>query len=849
MSYQAIVPLFGMVCYAVLGTMVVRHRPLTRESRYFLGYLVVFILWSSCSFMVRIDVPTGSTYLWNQFLALWALLAAVAYFEFVQVFLRKARHSLWIFLGGLFWLICAFAVARGYVIEEAYISAGTYYIQFGLGFYILTPIAYCFVGAAIFWLAKEFRSTKDPFVRNRVVYLLVGISIVLLLTASNFVPSLARYPIDQLGNVINSLLIGYAILKYRLLDIKIVLHKGSFYTAITGCIVAVYFAVAMLLQTVFNVRTGYATWISALIMAILVAALFHPFYQATQRRLDRLFDRKKYDYRQMLRSSSQAMASIINLDELITWILDRVSLTMGAKKASMLLLDSERQQYYLRACRGCGDLPRGTVCFRHDSSLVKYLNDKNGCLTAEEIDRLQRFRALWKREREVLEKLDAAVLVPLKAQETLIGILILGSKKSDEPYTSDDLDLLSTVANQATTAVRNAELYEKSRQAYKELEEAQEHLIQSERLKALGEMTSGIAHDFNNILTAILGRVQMSLGAIKEGKMEDKKMKRNLGIIEQAARDAAETVRRLQDFARVRINHASEVLDLNEVLRSALEMIRPRLDEQRETLGSSIKVVLKLGKVGPVEGSAAELKESLVNILINAIEAMVRGGKLTVKSERDGDFAVISISDTGVGMTEEVREKVFEPFFTTKDPQGLGMGLSVVYGTISRHKGRISVSSEPGKGSTFTITLPVARKSTEETAMESSQSSIKNATILVVEDDKGCRDVLYEMLTGAGHRVDIANNGKDGLSLARQKDYDLVVADLGMPDISGVDVAAAVKVHNSKTQVVLVTGWGIQLDPAELKEHGVDSVITKPFSKEDILALLGRLLDSRGSAT
>lgn len=162
MSSQAIIPLLSILCYVVLGTIVARHRPLTRESRLFLVYLVVLMLWSLGSFMVRTDFPTGSTLFWNQFLALWPILAAVIYFHFVKVFLRKETHSRWTIVGYLYFLISAFVIARGWVIEQAYISEGIYYVKFGLGFFILAPIAYCFLGTAIFWLVKELRITKDP---------------------------------------------------------------------------------------------------------------------------------------------------------------------------------------------------------------------------------------------------------------------------------------------------------------------------------------------------------------------------------------------------------------------------------------------------------------------------------------------------------------------------------------------------------------------------------------------------------------------------------------------------------------------------------------------------------------
>jgi len=836
-----------MSFYAALGMIVARHRPFTKEGKIFLGYLLVLVLWSFGSVMVRVDFPNGSTLFWNQFLGLWPVLTCIVYFHFVKVFLRKEKHYFWVIIGYLFFLISAFAIARGWVIEQAYVSEGTYYVKFGLGFYIIGPIAYCFLGAAIYWLVKEFRTVSDPFVRNRVGYLLIGISILAILTATNFIPSLARYPIDQMGNVINALLLGYAILKYKLLDINIVIRKGFLYAALSGFIVAVYFVVAAILHVVFQTGITYVSWVSILIVAIFVAVIFHPLYRVIQEKLDRLFERKKYDYRLMLRRSSQAMASLINLNELMVWILDKIPLTVGAEKASILLLNSEKQQYCLEACKGYENVSARTIGFRHDSVLSQCLSNRNNCLTAEELEQLPQFSALWKSERETLKKIDVAVFVPLKAQETLIGMLVLGCKKSGDPYTNDDLDLLSTVANQVATSVRNAQLYQKSRQAYNELEEAQYRLIQAERLKALGEVTSGVAHDFNNILTTILGRAQLSLSVIARGGTEggkiDTKIKQNLQLIEQAALDAAETVRRLQDFARLRTDRATDIVDINEIIKSALEMITLLLDERGETKDSRIEVSLNLCDVGPVEGSSSGLKEVIVNILINAIEAMPQRGKLTIHSKREDDSNIISINDTGAGMTSEVKKRVFEPFFTTKGSKGSGMGLSVAYGIITRHKGQMNVNSQPQNGSTFTLVLPIANKiRKKDVVKEMEPANANHAKVLVIEDNEGSREILYEILTDVGYEVDTADNGKDGISLAIGKEYELVIADLGLPDISGLEVATKINTHHPRTPIILVTGWGGQLNLDGLKIPGVKSVIAKPFKKDEILSQLAKLL-------
>ena len=841
MNAQVLIPLIGMVFYAFLGTLVIRQRPLTREAKFFLSYLIIFMLWSFGSVMVRTDFPPGSTYFWNQLLAFCAFVSAVAYFHFAAVFLRKPRRYLSTLLSALFVAIVILALAKGYVIDQAYVSEGTYHVQFGLGFYIVAPLAYSFVIAAIYRLAREFKTANDPFVRNRAGYLLVGISIVLLLNIANFVPSLAQYPIDQLGNVINALLIGYAILKYRLLDIDVFLRKGLFYSILTGLIMAIYFIIASLIHIFFQVGADLVSWITVFIVAVIIAALFHPFYQESQRYLDRLFNRKKYDYREMLRTSSQAMSSIIDLGKLTEWILGKFPVTIGAKKAAILLLDDEKHRYYLKGQTGYDNALSGATCIRADSPLATYLNIEHRCLTADEIDRLPQFRPLWQTERDQLAKLNASVIIPLRAQDFLIGLLILGSKESGEIYTNDDLDLLCTVANHVATAVRNAQLYDKSQQAYKELKKAQERVILSERLKALGEMTSGITHDFNNILTSILGRAQLALDEEKKDRL-----KKHIKVIERSALDAAQIILRLQDFARVRTDHVSHRVDLDEVVKGALEIIRPRLSQQCETENSKIAVNLHLGKIQGVAGDEAELREAVVNIMINALEAMPSGGALSITTEQRDHLAVISISDTGVGMTAKTRKRIFEPFFTSKGKEGLGMGLSVVYGIVKRHKGDITVSSEPHEGSTFMISLPIGKAGAEKLKTKLLPAHSGNGRVLIVDDDEGSRSVLSEMLHKAGYVADTAASGDEAIMRTRGKRYDLVVTDLGMSDRSGLDVAKEIRKLDPEIRVLLVTGWGIQVKQMTPQ---VDGVVSKPFRRDEILARVADLLSQKASNT
>ena len=376
--------------------------------------------------------------------------------------------------------------------------------------------------------------------------------------------------------------------------------------------------------------------------------------------------------------------------------------------------------------------------------------------------------------------------------------------------------------------------------AYDELKAAQDYMVRSERLRALGEMAGGVAHDFNNILAIVLGRAQLALEDIK-----DEKLKKDLQIIEQTAIDAASTVRRLQDFARVRVDRAFEEVEINQVVSGAMEMVESRQMELKERQGIIIDIDSELGKVTPVLGDASELREALVNILFNSMDAMPQGGKIDIKSWRDGRWVALSISDNGVGMSEETRLRIFEPFFTTRAPGGSGLGLAVTYGIITRHGGRVEVESAEGEGSTFNIRLPVSSGTGVKKQPERKADAVQNARILLVDDDPEVGEVLDLMLKQLGHRVTAVNTGGAAVNTFEMGEFDLVITDLGMPDMPGSDVARAVKDIRPGTPVLLITGWGVQLDRDELPE--VDGVVAKPFSKDTLSQQMSGLLAPKKS--
>ncbi|MBI4611533.1 MAG: GAF domain-containing protein [Candidatus Rokubacteria bacterium] len=419
--------------------------------------------------------------------------------------------------------------------------------------------------------------------------------------------------------------------------------------------------------------------------------------------------------------------------------------------------------------------------------------------------------------------------VPMVAGDRVVGVLALRSVV--QPFTESDQRLLANIAGLAALAIRSARLFEERTRAYDELAAAQDQLIRTEKLRALGEMASGVAHDFNNLLTSILGRTQLL-----SRRVEDPTLREWLQVIEQAALDGAQTVRRIQEFTRVRRDQPYVSVDLNQVVEDALEVTRPRWPEEPHSRGTTVQVVTALAPIPPVSGDPAELREALTNLILNAVDAMPEGGRLSLTTEAAGERVVVTVSDTGVGMPPDVQRRIFDPFFTTKGPLGTGLGLSMTYGIVTRHGGEISVGSSAGEGSTFRLSFPASRALPTEAATPPASSPTAALRCLVVDDEPLVREVLSDLLSQGGHEVVLVADGAEAIARCRAEPFDLVLTDLAMPGVSGLQVARAVKDHDPAVPVFVITGWGVEYSPEELKVHGVDKVLPKPVKLDDVLA-------------
>jgi signal transduction histidine kinase/CheY-like chemotaxis protein len=415
----------------------------------------------------------------------------------------------------------------------------------------------------------------------------------------------------------------------------------------------------------------------------------------------------------------------------------------------------------------------------------------------------------------------------------MLGVLALRSP--ERAFREGDERLLANIADLAALALRSARLYEERTRAHGELAAAQDQLVRTEKLRAMGEMASGVAHDFNNVLASILGRAQLLLG-----RVDDPTLRQWLEVIERSAMDGARTVRRLQDFTRIRRDQPVVPVDLNLIVQQTLEATESSWRQESRSRGIAIEVETALTRPLPdVSGDPAELREAMTNLVLNALDAMPGGGTLRLATAAAAESVEVTVSDTGSGIPEAIRDRIFDPFFTTKGPQGTGLGLSMTYGILGRHGGRITVESEEGRGTTFRLIFPAAAGEPEAPAATAAPPPAPGSLrCLVVDDEEAVAGVLGDMLDAIGHEATVVGSGEEAVKRFRAEPFDVVMTDLAMPGLTGWEVAREVKDMAPGAWVVLVSGFGVELSAENLRANGVDLVLAKPLKLDDIMNAL-----------
>lgn len=409
--------------------------------------------------------------------------------------------------------------------------------------------------------------------------------------------------------------------------------------------------------------------------------------------------------------------------------------------------------------------------------------------------------------------------------------------------------LLKYQVNRKTTHLRlaNKQLEEQvneTMKAHLELKRSEEKIVRQERLSALGQLTSGIAHDFNNTLIPILGYSDLLLESPDMLKDREKALSM-LESIRTAASVSRNTVKRLQEFNRADSRPIMEQVSIAALVSEVVEATKPLWKSHREAYSVSVKIIEDVPSDLVVTVSKSQLNEALMNLLLNALHAIPSGGEVTIRAFVKNESFYLEVRDTGIGMSKDVAQRCLEPFFSTKGEEGTGMRLAMVHGIIERHNGSLSINSIPEKGTTITIRIPLVQEDTrtQPSPIVSSQT-VRLLKVLVVDDDKNSRTLLSEYLAIDGHQVTTAVNSSEGIVKFDKGEFDLVITDRAMPEISGDEVAQHVKASDRQVKVLMITGFAHVM--ASQKEHpvGVDCIMGKPFTVMELRDTINLALQS-----
>lgn len=431
------------------------------------------------------------------------------------------------------------------------------------------------------------------------------------------------------------------------------------------------------------------------------------------------------------------------------------------------------------------------------------------------------------RESVVNLELRSVLCAPMLHNAQVSGVIYVDHRSRVAHFDDADLELLDLFATQVAIALENARLVRQ--------------FTRDEKIRVMGNLAGGLAHEFNNLLTGIIGWAQTLMVPERRGDLDH-----GLGTILKAARDGAATVKRLQDYTRVRRETDFESMDLVDAVQSCVEFTRTSWEGDALRSGHVVRLHTQLEPGLHALGNPTEIREVLRNLILNSVQAMPRGGNISIHARSEGERALVSVEDDGVGMTEEVRESIFDPYFTTKGKDGTGLGMSIVYNIIMRHRGTLRVDSAPGEGTRIQLDLPRCDAPSRDAAgIMRPAARAEGANILVVDDEPAIVELLCGVLTRAGFRVQGVLDGREAVKLIEAEPFDLVITDLGMVPLTGWDVARSARQCHPRCAVALVTGWAGEIDPHGARRQAVDRIITKPFDLEQVLACVHDLLSEK----
>lgn len=648
------------------------------------------------------------------------------YVHFLHAYLELGQRR---WLLGIFYAVPGVLVWFGWtplLIESMHRFSFGYFGQAGTLYPVVALSASCATAYGGWILGREMLQSRDRGVRRRMKYLLVGFVSIAVLTGLNFLP-LYGYALYPPGNFcfVPLLIFAVGLFRHDLLNMGLLIKRGLVYSLLMAALTGIYAVVVVAVNGLLGAAGFSSALILNLLLFLVVAFVFGPLMTGIRKVVDRSFNRRRYDYRQVVQQNSRVIATVLDIDVISQKLVATVLQTMGADHCQLYLQDPRSKNNELRRMEiqasGPADFPARLA---NADALQTFFKHQPG-LYRKYTGRIARPAADSPRLDEVLERCRAVLVVPLHFRGVLHGLVLVGEKTGGGPYVDEDCDLLETLAGHAGLAIENARAYqalarlnqdleqrvvERTRRLQTALDEKErtlEQLVRSESLAAIGQLVAGVAHELNNPLASVKSLLQSVLEELEQSPSEqsvDAELREDLHFADRELDRASGIVASLLGLSRQTQTY-SEPVDVNQVVRAALRILHNKYKQRDLVIRRSLAAQLP-----SIRGNYANLGQVALNIISNAIDALpAQNGAvelLTGYREKAGTV-VIECRDNGPGIPVGIREDIFKPFFTTKPVgSGTGLGLYICHEIVARHGGTIHIDSHQGNGTRIRVILP-----------------------------------------------------------------------------------------------------------------------------------------------
>lgn len=685
MSPYLLIPIIEVVLVLGLLVLLIRSGLHHVARKPFSFFLICMGFWGFFIFMMRSSSNLQNAFFWEKLVLFAILSVSLCFYLFSFSFTGAIQRKRDLYIAYSLYIILIALVPAGLVVKGMQVMWYGKAPVIGPVFFPYVFFMYLLVARALVVLVKYYRQSKNINERTRYSYIIAGILIMFIGGTTDYLPSLGLniYPLGIIGNILFCLLATIAMLRYGLLEMAVVLRKGAAYTFISMFILGIFGSIIFLLSNVFHGLTSPVPMIITIIIVFAMAAAFQPLLSRVQRVVDRWFFRERYDHLQALERFTRETKDIIDLRKLSSSLLSMIARGMQSHGVYLLLPSQKTGDFVTYSYSG--EKSKGRLSFPANSLLTLTMKYQDSLIDRNDMDTVPSLSAISDSDRQTLARNKIELLLPLKTKEQMTGILLLTSKLSGEQYSTEDRQLLMTVANQAAISIENARLYE----------ELKQQLIRSAKLASLGELSANVAHEVNNSLQSVINFGALLYQDLKEGDLRREDAK----AIETEALRARNIVETLLGIARQERTEKGAV-DINDLVRSVVTLARLRAKTENITITEDYSKKAPL-----VRGSAEQLKQVFLNLFTNATDAMPHGGKIKVETAVNNEHIMVTVADTGVGIPSQTINKIFDPLFTTKE-HGSGLGLTVSLSIVQDHGGTINVESVEKKGTKFTVTLP-----------------------------------------------------------------------------------------------------------------------------------------------